>query len=307
MKSLIEKAKDRIVTFEQLLDSRMNRLVRSGELDPEPLEVRNAILKEIQEQVVRDSNGGAVFPHAQVVVELLTGALPQGASLEPLTGDRLQAAARQALAELDCRVPSHLSLQIRRMPQPADDWPPDSVYRLRFDDVSSRHDRSSRAVGPLLTLTLSPESNPQAFHMLEDRIDVGSVAEVRDRDGRLVRRNTVSISDPHDPKRSVSRRHAHIMASPDAYGRIRYVLHDDASTYGTRVVRRGETIAVPPGTSGVRLRDGDEVYFGAARAMVSIGAGSAAAGARVGGHGDAPLSQELVGIAENPRGREGKI
>lgn len=271
MKPLIERAKDRVVTFEQLLDSRMNRLVRSGERDPQPLEVRNAILKEIQAQVVRDAWGGAVFPHAQVVVELLTGALPQGASLEPLTGDRLQAAARQALAELDCRVPSDLSLQIRRMPQPADDWPPDSVYRLRFDDVSSRHDQPSRAVGPLLTLTLSPESTPQTFQMLEDRLDVGSVAEVRDRDGRLVRRNAVSISDPEDPKRSVSRRHAHIMASPDEYGRMRYVLHDDASTYGTRVVRRGETIAVPPGTSGVRLRDGDGVYFGAARATVRIG------------------------------------
>lgn len=95
MKPLIERAKDRVVTFEQLLDSRMNRLVRSGERDPQPLEVRNAILKEIQAQVVRDAWGGAVFPHAQVVVELLTGALPQGASLEPLTGDRLQAAARR--------------------------------------------------------------------------------------------------------------------------------------------------------------------------------------------------------------------
>ena len=271
MKQLLERARDTVIAVERLLDSRMNLLVRNGERAPEPLEVGHAILKEIQAQAVRDAHGDTLFPHAHVVVELLMNALPPGASLESLTSDRLQAGARQSLAELDCRIPSDFWLEVRRVTQPPDGWPSAAVYRLRFDDGARRQERAARAADSLLTLTLSPDGNPRTHQMLEDRLDIGSVADVRDREGRLVRRNTACISGEEDPKQSVSRRHAHITASSDAHGRVRYVLHDDASTYGTRVMRRGVTIPVPPGTAGVRLRDGDEVYFGAARATVTIG------------------------------------
>ena len=178
------------------------------------------------------------------------------------------------LAELECRIQSDLSFEVRRVTQPTDDWPPATLYRLHFDDRPRRQDGSTRAGDRVLTLTLSPHRDPQTHQMIEGRIDIGSVVEVRDREGRLVRRNAVCISDEQDPKRSVSRRHAHITASKDSHGRVSYALHDDASTYGTRVVRSGETIGVRPGTSGVRLRDGDEVYFGAARGAVSIAAGA---------------------------------
>jgi hypothetical protein len=271
MKQLLERARETVIAVERLLDSRMNLLVRNGGRAQEPLEVGHAILKELQGQAVRDAHGHALFPHAHVVVELRMDALPPGASLEPLTSDRLQAGARQSLAELDCRIPSDFSLEVRRVTQPLDGWPSAAVYRLRFDDRVRRQESTARAADSLLTLTLSPDHNPGTYQMLEDRLDIGSVADVRDRDGRLVRRNAVCVSGEADPKQSVSRRHAHITASTVAPGRVRYVLHDDASTYGTRVMRRGETIPVPPGTAGVRLRDGDEVYFGAARATVSIG------------------------------------
>jgi hypothetical protein len=35
-------------------------------------------------------------------------------------------------------------------------------------------------------------------------------------------------------------------------------------------VRDGQAIVVHPGTVGVRLRDGDEIYFGAARANFRV-------------------------------------
>jgi hypothetical protein len=269
MKQLIEKARSKIVTLEQMLDSGISCLVRNGERDPEPLEIGNAILKDVQAQIVRDAFGNAMFPHAHVVVELLPTALPPGASLEPLAGDRLQTAMRRALAELDCRVPSNLSLEIRRLLRQPDDWRPGSTYRLLFHD-GSRRACETRGGDRVLTLTFASDPEPHTRQMRDGRLNIGSVAEVRDHDGRLVRRNAVCISGEHDPKRAVSRCHAHITASVDAHGRVRYALHDDASTYGTRVVRGGDTIAALPGTSGVRLRDGDEVYFGAVRAAVSI-------------------------------------
>jgi hypothetical protein len=48
------------------------------------------------------------------------------------------------------------------------------------------------------------------------------------------------------------------------------MLRDDGSRYGTNVVRNGETIPVHTATSGVRLHDGDEIYFGSAHARVRI-------------------------------------
>ena len=106
---------------------------------------------------------------------------------------------------------------------------------------------------------------------------MGRVAEVRDRAGRLLRRNVLCLGDEYDPNLTVSRRHAHVRAFTDPGGRTVYVLRDDASRYGTRVVRDGKTIAVHPGTAGVHLRDGDELYFGSVCALVRIGVDQSAA------------------------------
>jgi pSer/pThr/pTyr-binding forkhead associated (FHA) protein len=67
---------------------------------------------------------------------------------------------------------------------------------------------------------------------------------------------------------SVSRRHAHLAYEPTSGG---YRLCDDGSGHGTSVVRNGSTVAVPPGSLGVRLRTGDELVLGEARLRIRFG------------------------------------
>jgi hypothetical protein len=49
-----------------------------------------------------------------------------------------------------------------------------------------------------------------------------------------------------------------------------YRIFDDRSAHGTGVVRLGRTIAVSPGSRGVRLLPGDEIVLGEARLRVEI-------------------------------------
>jgi hypothetical protein len=275
MKRLIERAKGKALDIERMLDDQMNHWVRTTTRRPEPLELRNAILREIEDQVIPGPRGSQVFPYDKVTIELLAGAGTRQAALEAMfeNDGGIQAAVRERLTERDCTLPAASTFQIRTITQKPHDWPSDASYRLRFRRVDQRDKHRPHEAVPILMLTLSSGARNQTYRLGEERVDIGRVAEVRDREGRFLRRNAICISDAHDPKGTVSRRHAHIKASRDAAGRIVHMLYDDGSSYGTRIVRSGETIVVHPGTLGVKLRDRDQVHFGDATAVVRIAAG----------------------------------
>jgi hypothetical protein len=270
MKQFIERATRKAVEIERLLDDRMNALVGPRTRSLEPLEIRNAILRDIAARVVPGPQGTHVFPYDEMTIELLEQPDAANAAIEAMfDGDGgLASAARTRLSDQGCRLPAALSIQVTTVAPKPDDWPADEPYRLRFRRMPQRQ-KANQEPTPLV-LTLSPQGWPKTFTLLEDCINIGRVEEVRDREGQLVRRNLVVIADVHDPKTTVSRRHAHISAAPDPDGRLVYRLYDDASRYGTRVVRKGRTIPVHPGTLGIRLRDGDELHFGAATAVVKL-------------------------------------
>jgi hypothetical protein len=270
MKHLLQRATRKVIEIERLLDARMHSLVRTSPRHLEPIEVRNAILDTIEDQIIAGPKGVPLFPYDGVIVELLDrSAPPIEAVLEG--GGGLPAAARQRLAARDCRVGSEVVFQVRRVEDMPPDWPVDAEHRIRFNRKAADPAAIGCAPSRTLTLTFSVAGQPRSHSFSSTRIDVGRVAEVRDRAGRLLRRNLLSLGDDYDPNVTVSRRHAHIKAFTDPGGRTVYVLRDDASRYGTRVVRDGKTIPVHAGTAGVHLRDGDELYFGSARALVRIG------------------------------------
>lgn len=270
MRQLLQRATRKVIEIERLLDARMNSLVRTSSRRMEPIEVRNAILDTIEEQIIAGPKGTPLFPYDEVVVDLLDGSAPRiEAVLEG--GGGLQSAARQRLAARDCRVGSEVVFQVRRLEDMPPDWPVDADHRIRFNRKAADPATIGCAPSRALTLTFSAAGQPRSHTFTSTRIDVGRVAEVRDRAGRLLRRNVLSLGDEYDPNLTVSRRHAHIKAFTDPGGRTVYVLRDDGSRYGTRIIRDGKTIPVHPGTAGVHLRDGDELYFGSAHALVRIG------------------------------------
>jgi hypothetical protein len=272
MKRLIEQAKGKALDIERMLDDRMTRWVRTSRRNREPLELRNAILSEIEEQLIAGPKGRSVFPYDDVTVELLADLPARHVAVEAMFDEDggVDGAVRSRLAERDCAVAADCAFQIRVLTRPPEGWPLGAPYRLRFRRRQPHEKRRKNRELPVLMLTLSPGGRSHTYRLDENRIDIGRVAEVRDREGRFLRRNAVCISDEHDPKGTVSRRHAHIRAVTDPTGRVGYVLYDDASSYGTRIVRKGETIVVHPGTLGVRLRDRDQLHFGDATAVIRI-------------------------------------
>jgi pSer/pThr/pTyr-binding forkhead associated (FHA) protein len=111
-------------------------------------------------------------------------------------------------------------------------------------------------------VVLKGQATKKIFAITGDCTNIGRLAEVTDRDNRVVRRNQVVFVESEDEaNRTVSRAQAHIRLVPPG----EYRLHDDRSSHGTRVFRDGRTIEIPSGSPrGVRLRPGDEIYFGQA-------------------------------------------
>jgi hypothetical protein len=267
MKRLIEQAKRQAVAFEQMLDVKMTELVRPTVRPLEPLEIRNAILREIESQVIPGPHGTKVFPYNEVTVQVRARSAALDAALDA-TLDGLEAAARDRIAQRRCRTPRDFTIRVMRITEPSDDWLPNQVHRVAFDRVPSSPAPPLDAPAVALVLAMHADADATTFRLTQGRLDIGRTADVCDRNGQLVRRNAVVISDAYDPNGTVSRRHAHIRAAVDAEGRRAFTLYDDGSRYGTRIVRDGETIRVHAGTLGVRLRDGDEVQLGEVSAAV---------------------------------------
>jgi hypothetical protein len=128
---------------------------------------------------------------------------------------------------------------------------------------------AAEALPPRLELTVRNGAAANAAYVFTlARIDLGRCAEIRDSRHRLIRANHVAFADgAGEVNRSVSRRHAHIDCAAES-SECRLV--DDRSEHGTAVLRAGRTIAVQPGSRGVRLLTGDEIALGEARLRVTI-------------------------------------
>jgi len=271
MRNLIERARRKAVNIERLLDARMTALVRPSPRGLEPLEVRQALLDEIEGHLVPGPKGTLIFPFDEVRVELMGGTSEEIAALEAtLESDGgFEAAAYARLVECGCRPPEFV-LTIECLAAGPGQAVDDKRYRVHF--VRHAKEPAPEAAAPTapLTVTVGIGESSVSRAITHGRLDIGRVADVRDRDGRLVRQNGLVVPDAQDPHNTVSRRHAHILAAKAGDGSIEYRVYDDGSRYGTHIVRNGYTITVHAGSLGVALRDGDELHFGEASARVTI-------------------------------------
>jgi hypothetical protein len=284
MKAFIERARRTAVELERLLDERVNALVRTTPRGLQPLEVRHAVLDEIESRLVPGPNGLQLFPYDEIRVELIGGTADDVAALEAtLQSDGgLDAAAHARLARRGCRATFEITIADLRTAEPSRDADLESEnrYRIQFlrRPAPGADPKRAEASAPdtVLTVTVGTGADAVACSLAQGRLHVGRVADVRDRDGRLVRQNGLVIPEALDPNGTVSRRHAHVAATREAAG-TSYRVFDDGSRYGTSIVRSGRTIAVHAGSLGVALRDGDELHFGEAVASISIASYAAAA------------------------------
>lgn len=249
----------------RLLDSVRSWLQpwRSG---PEPMEIRKAVLEEVEDAVVAVGGGKRLFPFDRLRVDLLAEDPRQRAVLEAAAreGWDLEREIPERLRALGASFPPGLRIEVRC----PGDVPAERGDR-RFEITYERAGAGPSATPPALRLTVEKgKATQKAYTFHAHRVDVGRLPEVLDRDGRVKRRNDVAFLEDGKLERTVSREHARIDRDERSG---EYRIRDQQSALGTRIWRDGRSIEVSSrDRRGIRLEPGDEVYFGQACVKVAF-------------------------------------
>jgi hypothetical protein len=262
-----KKARSAETQVGRVVDNLVERLV--GPSPRQPIEIVHALLEDLERLVQPAGRGRWVLPCNRLTVEFAAPSRETKAQLMAVVGgpDALRARIAEHLRSI-C-TPGPLDIRIRFRPIAPATWErPD--YHLELEQV----DRSAVATAPVTgdsaieLFVVQGACDRRRFTFTAERIDIGRGAEVIDSRQRLLRRNQIVFNDDGtDPNQTVSRRHAHILYQPSSR---EYRLHDDNSSRGTSIIRKGTTIPVPSGSRGVGLQSGDEVILGQARLRIRI-------------------------------------
>lgn len=274
------------------LEQRLKQL--AGESAPrEPLEIRQAVLQSIVDMAQPAGRGRRVMPFDRVGVDVLAPTADVKRVFEAVFArdEGLDAAVRRGLAAIGCEPGADFRVDVTYRKRPLASWGADQRFavsghvREPLSGVSRPTEislpvlvtpapaapapvASASSTAPTVQLkVVKGRATKKTLELRADRINIGRLEEVTDRDQRLLRRNHVVFVEGDEIGDSVSRAHAHIRWTPPGEFRVR----DDHSAYGTRIVRDGRTIDVAAGNSrGVRLLHGDELHLGRAVMHFSI-------------------------------------
>jgi len=289
---ILGKARKLESTIARKLDDAARELIGSGSL--EPIEIVNFIVDAVEREIQPSGRGRRVFPFNRVAVAIVAPSRDARARLEAIVDGKptLRERIVERLTGGRCDA-DDVVVDVAYIARPQKTWR-HRDFNLEFHREARAALVNSPAAASLVAQTRSPyardaarsphtttvtpppieltvlvgAAEQQKYSLAAERIDLGRAVEVRDRGHRLIRTNHVAfLEHGGDVNKSVSRRHAHISYDPRSGP---YRLHDDGSAHGTSVIRHGRTVAVPNGSLGVRLRDGDEIVLGEARLRVGV-------------------------------------
>jgi pSer/pThr/pTyr-binding forkhead associated (FHA) protein len=129
-------------------------------------------------------------------------------------------------------------------------------------------ERPGANVQPELILTIMRgRASAASYSLREPSVRIGrSAAPVDDRGH--ARQNHVAFDEEDPHSRTVGRGHCEIRYD---HGGAEYRIFDERSANGTRIIRAGQVIEVPPKDPfGVAIRPGDELEFGTASVRVEV-------------------------------------
>jgi hypothetical protein len=252
---------NKLLKAEQKIRKRVENAFGHGTAQT-PLEIRRDILEHLESRIVVDT-GGRSFPFGKVVVQLRppTEALRDVFETAFVQDGSLKADILEKLKDCQARYPGEINIVVE-LQQIPDGLPSEPSPMFQMDFVKPDPLRKPETPETRLLVVKGSAELPE-YRLKKERILVGRLAEVLDREGRMVRRNDVVFLDNGDDINStVGRVHARIWYDPE---RREFCIMDEASRYGTRILREGRSIEIPAGnTRGIRLRSGDEIYFGQA-------------------------------------------
>lgn len=274
--------------MDKLLEA-VRRWTRPWPTGTEPMEIRRAVLDEVESRIVSAGGGKRVFPFNRLRIRLLAPGPREKDELEALVGDAwdLPAEIRERIAERGCPVPPDLDVNV----EVTDEAGPafgDRRYLIQFERAAGAAKPPAPALPTLVsgagTVAMpapSLESRPtleltvlkgtatrKVYSLPAGRVHLGRMEEILDEEGRVRRRNDVAFQEDGDVNQTVSREHARILYD-EASGELRLRAEPGASS--TRIFREGRTIDVSArDPRGVRIQSGDEICLGRASVKVAI-------------------------------------
>jgi hypothetical protein len=266
---------------------KMRDLLKPWMKGTSPLEIRRAILDDVEGHVVAVGEGKRIFPYNLLRVHLRVADPDERVRFEAVVheGWDLKREVSERLAGRGCPLPAGFDLEVvfdeEAHPRFADrrfyveylkqEAPAAEIHA----GVASTRAAQTGAVPagpaaprPILELTVLKGTATQRVYEIEGtRAFLGRLEEVVDPDGRVRRRNDVAFLEVGEINSTVSREHARISWDAESGG---YWLRAEQNASGTRIYRGGRTIDVSShDRRGVRLQPGDEIHLG--RAAVKVG------------------------------------
>ncbi len=259
MKNLVDKVLQQAARLDTVVDAFVSDRLRGDRL-PTPAELLAAIVADVERGITVGPDG-PMFPFNRVAVTLPAPTAERESELRgALSADTIRLAV---IAQLQRRVPvpPDLKLDLRIALEPGATAPFTVLLRTAAG-------RRPAPAPPPLSARLASGDGASRFTLGEGVFNIGRVAEIHGRDGRMVRRNQIVLG-ADGAAGTVSRMHARIHGARKGEALI-FTLFDDGSQRGTTIVRGGVPHLVVKGPVGVRLRDGDEIYFGSVRMVFRL-------------------------------------
>ena len=234
-----------------------------------PLEIREAIIEEIEQRVESAGAGRRVLPYNRITVTMLAPDKPTRARLHAALAG-LQDSIVARLGEIRCVIPAGFAVEIRYVTRAAGAWAPHQRLAVACDQRDAPEAPSAAPGAPArLQITVARgQATHASYTFAESHIRIGRSEQPIDGLGRPRTNQVVFLEDGDDYTRTVGRAHASIRY--DA-ARREYRVFDDGSHNGTRVMRDGTLFEVKPHDPvGVTLRSGDEIQVGTAALRVQM-------------------------------------
>lgn len=277
-----DAAKEAGTGFWQKLGEQWKKVNQPWVWGAEPMELRQAILDEVEGEIVALGAGRRLFPHQELRIHLLAPDAREQTILRAVFEDGWNAEKEIVahLKERDCQVGKlraeivydtrksrhygdrRFYVEFAGSSPPAGATTPASAL-----EASPAPAAASRPILQLETERGQTEHGTYTFDKGK-RWTVGRLPLVLDEHGRARRKNDVAFLEDDDDSRSVSREHARIEYREATRG---YYLVDERSAQGTRIFREGRAIEVASrNRDGLLLRDGDQLHFGRASMLCSL-------------------------------------
>jgi len=257
--------------LESTIARRFDRAAReaAGAVAREPLEIVHLVVDAVEHEIQPGGRGKRVFPFNSITLSVLAPSREERARFEAVLAGELPLRDRivEHLRSKSCAI-DDLTLDVAYVAKAPKDWrhPQFTLAFARVTRAPAKEAPRETAFARIDLTVVRGTAERKTYSFAAKRIDLGRCAEVRDTRNRLIRTNQVAfVEGSGEVNQSVSRRHAHLAYEPTSGA---YRLRDDGSAHGTSVIRNGTTVAVPPGSLGIRLRTGDELVLGDARLRI---------------------------------------